>query len=172
MSGHVFISWSNTSNSACCFGDTLRCVAFSWSKHGASQSALASWFCKYWLNLWLECYKNKTKIKDFLWSFLDHKFTDRNEKHTWGRFSLYFSIIMPLAIPRQRSSKVSKSSFPINIFLSILIGIFVPILLKFTKSDKTKYFNALPISPSVPTGLFSSPSRCTKRCRIGNSIAW
>ena len=40
MSGHVFISWSNTSNSACCFGDALRCVAFSCSKHGASQSAL------------------------------------------------------------------------------------------------------------------------------------
>ena len=43
MSGHVFISWSNTSNSACCFGDALRCVAFSCSKHGASQSALAPW---------------------------------------------------------------------------------------------------------------------------------
>ena len=39
VSGHIFISWSNTSNSACCFGDALRCVAFSWSKHGASQSA-------------------------------------------------------------------------------------------------------------------------------------
>ena len=40
VSGHVFISWSNTSNSACYFGDALRCVAFSCSKHGASQSAL------------------------------------------------------------------------------------------------------------------------------------
>ena len=40
VSGHVFISLSNTSNSACCFGDALRCVAFSCSKHGASQSAL------------------------------------------------------------------------------------------------------------------------------------
>ena len=40
VSGHVFFSWSNTSNSACCFGDALRCVPFSWSKHGASQSAL------------------------------------------------------------------------------------------------------------------------------------
>ena len=27
MSGHVLISWSNISNSACCFGDALRCVA-------------------------------------------------------------------------------------------------------------------------------------------------
>ena len=44
VSGHVFISWSNTSNSACCFGDALRCVAFSCSKHGASQSALG---CRY-----------------------------------------------------------------------------------------------------------------------------
>ena len=35
-----FISWSNTSNSTCCYGDALRCVAFSCSKHGASQSAL------------------------------------------------------------------------------------------------------------------------------------
>ena len=45
MSGHVIISWSNTSNlsnSACCFGDALRCVAFSWSKHGASQLALGT----------------------------------------------------------------------------------------------------------------------------------
>ena len=40
MSGLVFVSWSNTSNSACCFGDALRCVPFSWSKHGVSQSAL------------------------------------------------------------------------------------------------------------------------------------
>ena len=40
VSGHVFISWSSTSNSACCFGDALRCVAFSCSKHGASHGVL------------------------------------------------------------------------------------------------------------------------------------
>ena len=55
VSGHVLISWSNTSNSASCFGDNLRCVRFSWSKHGASQSALVK--NKFVIISWKICYK-------------------------------------------------------------------------------------------------------------------
>ena len=73
-------------------------------------------------------------------------------------------------MPRQRSNKISKSSFPRNIRLSIRAHIFVPILRNLTKSDSTKLFKAKPIGPFVPSGLFTSPSRWTKRCRIGNSI--
>ena len=54
VSGYVFICWSNTSNSACCFGDVLRCVAFRRSKHGASQSALV--FYNHILSSLLNCY--------------------------------------------------------------------------------------------------------------------
>ena len=52
MSGHVFISWSNTSNSACCFGDALRCVTFSWSKHSASFRPLVKVICNRQQSRW------------------------------------------------------------------------------------------------------------------------
>ena len=47
-----------------CFGDALRCVAFSCSKHGASQSALGSFNIRQW-------YQTKSKFDriDDRWHF-------------------------------------------------------------------------------------------------------
>ena len=70
VSGHVLISWSNTSNSACCFGDALRCVASADQNMAPHNRPLHKLFKTFWFfgmswnsSLWnLNVYSARQKL--------------------------------------------------------------------------------------------------------------
>ena len=60
VSGHVLISWSSTSNSACCFVDTLRCVASAVQNMAPHNRPLSKW-------LWRDKPGFSNALKYLLW---------------------------------------------------------------------------------------------------------